>query len=387
MLNILRSPFAKSQYSQGQGPISRHGLPAINTCSTGAVSVNATNTAPLTTTATAPNTTTTTTLSSVPSISITAGSPVAHDLDFLMGATAASSVSSEVVITMANSSASQEPVTDVKPTCLICDNILGPTAIQCFNCELWMHPKCRGVPTVKGKLPGYLDNEWVRIFCDKCCASPHSDAQPITHESVQLSNRFSVLEEKVLAQDKKLDLILDSVVLNVVDSDSVDDQAGRAPSYSQIAKRGIPTSNSKIVHRNPEVAEIARDAVKECFEEEKRLRSVIIEKLVDTGDAKKDDLHVSNILDELGIDPMAIEDVHRMPRFRAPDRISRNSRPRPVKVVLKDSFAQRILLARARDLRHSKHYHGTFVRRSMSTEEHSSLRDLKFRCFMLKSQP
>ncbi len=275
--------------------------------------------------------------------------------------------------------------------CGICnqevDGILC-ASVECGGtCGKWIHSTCCGLPK---KLPSYLiNNRRVAFFCKTCTPIvPHtpttSEDATMIHDSVQLSNRFSVLEEKVFAQDKKLDLILGSIVQNTIENDEsgcVDEHANS--SYADMVRKGTrPRVNP---NNNPQAKAIAMTAVKACFEEEKRHRSVVIENLHDSGDHKEDDWHVLNILDELRIDPLSIDDLHRMPRFRAPQR-NRNSRPRLVKVVLKDSFTQRTLLANARNLQHSDRYCRAFIRRSMSSEERSHLRDLKYRCYMLNQE-
>ncbi len=269
---------------------------------------------------------------------------------------------------------------DCKYPCGICNfDVDGAlcASVQCGGpCGKWMHATCCGLPK---KLPNCLiDNQRVFFFCVSCTPTfvTHAPAQEaaVTHESVQLSNRFALLEEKVFAQDNKLDLILDSLVPN-------------EPAVEQAQTYATVTSRGGAVARNTKVQakDIALTAVQLYNDEERRQRSVVIEKLNETDGPHQDAWQVDNIFKELGINPGAIEEVHRMPRFRAPQR-NRNDHSRPVKVVLRDSFSQRQILARARDLRFSEHYHRTFLRRSMSNEERQLLRDMNFRCFMINSE-
>ncbi len=285
--------------------------------------------------------------------------------------------------------------------CGVCsDAIDSGASLQCGgSCGNWMHAVCCGLPKA---LPKCLqDNKFVYFFCERCTPSKTIPASSLgvvaqedvitTHESVKLSNRFAVLEEKVLAQDRKLDLILDTIVHNAADDgdrsaiDSAEQQYGSAQSYAQAAKGNSSSSSrlpSKMFFSNS--AEITRNAVKESFEEEKRLRSAVIEKLPesDPKDPHADFQKVRDIFIELKVDASTITDVHRMPRFLT-DRHARNAKPRPLKVVLQDAFSQRILLASASNLKDSTEHRSVFIRRSMPKEERQVLRDLRHRCYMI----
>lgn len=229
-----------------------------------------------------------------------------------------------------------------KESCPFCKKIVhdDDRAVQCANCSVWLHLKCRGLPT-SDEFCAAVQADCVKILCDDCLSCNSNDSVPPFAPSSTIDEKVSVLATQV---DK-----LTQQLASMFPVPNQNTNAFTAP-YSSATKRNIPISTAKVVTIK-DMHEIGEDI--------KHRQAVVIVGLPEhTADA--DFANASKIIHCL--DPAAgIKTVFRMGRMC--------DEPRPLKVAFNSSSVASSVLRERNKLRAHAEYKGIYIRASMCLED------------------